>query len=55
MIKIIKDNQLEDFELKISYLVTKDSGWSYNLETFFIDTMVDIGHSDRTVTFDTKE
>lgn len=52
MIKIIQDNGLEDFELKINKLVTKDGNWSFHLESFFIDSMVDIGHSDRTVTFD---
>lgn len=52
MIKIIQDNGLEDFKIKINKLVSRDGNWSFNLESYFLDSMVDIGHSDRTVTFD---
>lgn len=51
MIKIIQDNSLEDFEIKINKLVTRDAGWSFGLESSYIDELADIGHSDKTVTF----
>lgn len=52
MIKIIQDNGLEDFKIKINKLVSRDGNWSFNLESYFLDSMVDIGYSDETVTFD---
>ena len=55
MIKVIQDNNLEDFELKISNMVTTENGWGIDYIVKFIDTMVDIGHSDKTVTFGIKE
>ena len=55
MIKIIQDNNLEDFELKINKLNLIAYDWGYDYDTFYIDSMVDIGYSDKTVTFDTKE
>lgn len=51
IIKIIQENKLEDFEIKVNKLVTRDAGWSFNLESSYIDELVDIGHSDKTVTF----
>ena len=55
MIKVILDNNLEDFELKISNMITTQNGWGIDYIVKFIDTTVDIGYSDKTVTFDTKE
>lgn len=55
MIKVIQDNNLEDFELKICNMVMTQNGWGIDYIVKFIDTMVDIGYSDQTVTFDTKE
>ena len=55
MIKVIQDNNLEDFELKINNMVTTENGWAIDYIVKSIDTMVDIGYSDKTVTFDTKE
>ena len=51
MIKVLQDNGLEDFEIKITKLVTRDGGWSFGLEQSYIDELTDIGHSDRTVSF----
>lgn len=57
IIKIIQDNQLEEFELKVNTteieenFSNSDEVWNYNLKQYFIDELVDIGHSDKTVTF----
>ena len=55
IIKIIQDNNLEDFKLEINKLVTRDGGWSFGLEPSYIDELVDIRHSDKTVTFSVIE
>ena len=55
IIKIIQDNNLQDFELKINNQVMTQNGWGIDYIVKHIDTMVDIGYSDKTVTFDTKE
>ena len=51
IIKIIQDNQLEEFELKIIKEGLIEGGWGFNVEKYFIDELVDIGYSDKTVTF----
>jgi len=51
IIKIIQDNGLEDFELKVSHLAYTDDKWGFELETLEIESLNDIGHSDRTATF----
>jgi hypothetical protein len=51
IIKIIQDNNLEDFELKVNKLVTRDGGWSFGLESSYVDELVDTDHLDKTVTF----
>lgn len=55
MIKIIQDNGLEDFKLKINRLVSHDGGWGFVRESSYIDELVDIGHSEKIVTFDLIE
>lgn len=57
IIKIIQENHLEEFELKVNNVEIEenfsnsDEVWNYNLKQYFIDELVDIGYSDKTVTF----
>ena len=53
IIKIIQDNKLEEFELKVNELKCAGTidDWGVYLNTWFIDELVDIGYSDKTVTF----
>lgn len=53
IIKIIQDNKLEEFELKVNELKATgiEDSWGVYLNIWFIDELVDIGYSDKTVTF----
>lgn len=55
LIKIIQDNQLEDFEIKCNELKATDvnnlGDWRVYLKHYEINESVDIGHSDKTATF----
>ena len=53
IIKIIQENGLEDFEIKLNQLTSFGTidDWGVCLKTYFIDELVDIGHSDKIFTF----
>ena len=57
IIKIIQDNKLEEFELKVNTteieenFSNSDEVWGFNLKQYFIDELVDIGYLDKTITF----
>lgn len=56
LIKIIQDNQLEEFEikgneLKATEILNEFGDWGVYLKHYIIDELVDIGHSDKTATF----
>lgn len=53
LIKIIQDNNLEEFEIKGNELKATGvlDSWGVYLKHYEIDELVDIGYSDKTVTF----
>lgn len=53
LIKIIQDNQLEEFEIKGNELKAtgNQDSWGVYLKHYMIDELVDIGYSDKTATF----
>ena len=54
MIKIIQDNGLEDFSIRVSFYTETNDKWGFELETLNIESLGDIGHSDKIVTFDVQ-
>lgn len=52
LIKIIQDNQLEEFEIKTNHKKPYNgSFWGIEYLNYMIDELVDIEYSDKTATF----
>ena len=54
IIKIIQENQLEEFELQFT-TSTPHPVWGFSIKVDSIDELVDIGYSDKVVKFGTIE
>jgi len=55
LIELIKDNDLEDFEINVSYSYPDGSEWGTTYVSGTIIGIVDIGYSDKSVILDWEE